>query len=228
MARDVPELTPSVEDYLKAVWSATQQGGAAATSEIAARLGVSSPSVSGMIRRLSDGGLVERTPYRGVALTDEGRRAALRTIRRHRVVETFLVRVLGLEWDEVHVEAERLEHAVSDRVLERMAGALGDPEFDPHGDPIPTPDGRLPEARVTALTDVAHGRPTTIRRVLTSEPERLRYLSSLGLVPGAEVTVVDREPFQGPVRVRIGGGLRSVGEPLAAIVLCGSAERSDD
>src|SRR6267378_8470436 len=127
-----PPLTRSVEDYLKAIYHLSNQGGFAATSDIAASLEVSPPSVSGMVKRLSETGLIEHVPYRGVQLTQQGRRAALKMIRRHRILEVYLTQQLGYDWDSVHEEAERLEHAVSDQLIERMSAALGHPRYDPH------------------------------------------------------------------------------------------------
>src|SRR6267378_4404361 len=140
-----PPLTRSVEDYLKAIYHLSSQGGFASTSDIAAMLEVSPPSVSGMVKRLSEAGLIEHVPYRGVQLTSQGRRAALRMIRRHRLLEVYLTERLGYDWDGVHDEADRLEHAVSDELIERMAAALGQPRYDPHGEPIPTAAGDIEE-----------------------------------------------------------------------------------
>src|SRR5919204_876885 len=147
-------LTRSVEDYLKAVYRLSPEGRPASTSGIAKLLELSAPSVSGMVKRLSELGLLEHLPYKGVQLTAEGRRAALRMVRRHRLIEAYLVQFLGYSWDTVHEEAERLEHAVSDTLVERMAAALGNPSFDPHGDPIPQADGSIPEFACTPLSDI--------------------------------------------------------------------------
>src|SRR5213080_4836605 len=146
-----PPLTRSFEDYLKAIYHLSNQGGFAATSDIAAMLEVAPPSVSGMVKRLSEAGLIEHVPYRGVQLTAQGRRAALRMIRRHRILELYLTQQLGYDWGGVHSEAERLEHAVSDELIDRMAGALGNPQYDPHGDPIPTATGEIEEGERLAL-----------------------------------------------------------------------------
>src|ERR1051325_4311693 len=146
-----PTLTRSVEDYLKSVFHLTSQGGFATTSDIAAMLAVAPPSVSGMMKRLSETGLIEHVPYRGVQLTPQGRRAALQMIRRHRILESYLTSRLGCDWGDVHVEAERLEHAVSDKLIERMADALGEPRYDPHGAPIPTAAGEIEEAELVTL-----------------------------------------------------------------------------
>src|SRR2546428_4918276 len=158
-----PPLTRSVEDYLKAIYHLSSQGGFAATSDIAAMLEVSSPSVSGMVKRLSETGLIEHVPYRGVQLTPQGRRAALRMIRRHRILELYLTQHLGYDWGGVHAEAERLEHAVSDDLIERMASALGQPQYDPHGDPLPTAAGDIEEAELVALADARVGTKLELR-----------------------------------------------------------------
>jgi len=212
-------LTRSVEDYLKAIYRLSPEGRPAATSDIARLLELSAPSVSGMVKRLSELGFLEHIPYKGVQLTEAGRRAALRMVRRHRLIEAYLVQFLGYSWDTVHVEAERLEHAVSDTLLERMAAALGHPVVDPHGDPIPGADGSIPELACTPLADVDIGETVEVRRVDESEPERLRYLALLGLVPGVVVTVLDRQPFGGPVTVESAGERHSIGAELAQVVL---------
>ncbi|HUK22380.1 MAG TPA: metal-dependent transcriptional regulator [Gemmatimonadales bacterium] len=216
-----PALTRSVEDYLKVIYHLSAQGGFAATSEIAAQLDVSAPSVSGMIKRLSEAGLIEHVPYRGVQLTAQGRRAALKMIRRHRVLEVYLIQRLGYDWDSVHDEAERLEHAVSDELIERMAGALGDPRYDPHGAPIPTAAGDIEEAVFTSLADAAPGVELELRQVGTEDPARLRYLAGQGLVPGAAMVVTERQPFNGPTIVRLRAGeSRVVGRELALLLWC--------
>src|SRR6476660_6418608 len=196
-------LTRSVEDYLKAIYQLSPEGRPASTSEIAHLLALSPPSVTGMVKRLSEHGLLEHVPYRGVQLTDEGRRAALRMVRRHRLIEAYLVEFLGYSWDTVHDEAERLEHAVSDTLVERMAAALGHPVVDPHGDPIPDADGSIHELAATPLSDVAVGETVEVRRVTAGDPDRLRYLASVGLTPGAVLTVLEHQPFRGPTTFRI-------------------------
>src|SRR5437870_4033515 len=166
---DHDSLTRSVEDYLKAIYRLSPEGRPASTSEIAHLLELSAPSVSGMVKRLSEQGLLEHVPYKGVQLTSEGRRAALRMVRRHRLIESYLVDFLGYSWDTVHAEAERLEHAVSDTLVERMAAALGHPSFDPHGDPIPTPDGSIAELDCIPLSDIPVGRTVELRQVDESQ-----------------------------------------------------------
>src|SRR5215218_6596394 len=194
-----PPLTAPVEDYLKAVYDLERRGGAAATNDLAARLGVAPASVSGMVRRLAEQGLLVYERYRGVHLTAAGRLAALRTLRRHRIIESHLATVLGYPWDRVHAEAERLEHAASDELIDRMAAALGDPAFDPHGAPIPTRDGTVDETRHATLADLAAGQSARVVRVSDEDAALLRYLAELALLPGAAVTLVERAPFGGPL-----------------------------
>ena len=220
----VPDtLTRSVEDYLKAIYQLSPEGRPASTSEIAGLLALSPPSVTGMIKRLSEHGLLEHVPYRGVQLTKAGRRAALRMVRRHRLIEAYLVEFLGYSWDTVHEEAERLEHAVSETMIERMASALGNPAVDPHGDPIPSADGSIHELASTALSDVPVGETVEIQRVHESQPERLRYIASLGLRPGVQVTVVDRQPFDDLVTISVGHQRQVIGRELSHALLCARA-----
>jgi DtxR family transcriptional regulator, Mn-dependent transcriptional regulator len=204
-------LTAPVEDYLKAIFeieiadraSGSERAGVAGTNEIAQALRIAPASVTGMLRRLADQGLITYERYHGVRLTDAGRRAALRTIRRHRVIEAYLTSALGYPWDRVHDEAERLEHAASDELIDRMAAAIGEPTTDPHGAPIPTREGTLEAPHLVALVDVAVGDVVRVRQVGDRDPERLRYLAELGITPGADVRVVAREPFDGPITLRI-------------------------
>ena len=213
-------LTRSVEDYLKAIYRLSDQGQHATTSEIATHLGVSAPSVTGMVKRLSEQGLVTHEPYKGVSLTAEGRKGALRMVRRHRLIEAYLVGFLGYGWETVHDEAERLEHAVSDQLIDRMATALGHPRVDPHGDPIPAADGTIDDPRYQPLSKLEAGEVAEIRQVATNEPERLRYLGQLGLLPGTRITVENREPFEGPITVRAGNLQQVLGNELAQVLLC--------
>jgi DtxR family Mn-dependent transcriptional regulator len=219
-------LTRSVEDYLKAVYRLSAGNQPASTGGIAHLLELSAASVSGMVKRLSEQGLLEHVPYRGVQLTVEGRRAALRMVRRHRLIEAYLVGFLGYSWDTVHEEAERLEHAVSDTMAERMAAALGNPSVDPHGDPIPDADGSIHELACTPLSDIPVGQTVELRRVAESAPERLRYLASLGLRPSAVLTVTERQPFEGPLTVLVGDEQRTIGGELARVLLCEGARGS--
>jgi DtxR family Mn-dependent transcriptional regulator len=213
-------LTRSVEDYLKAIYHIAPGEEPATTNQIADRLGLSAPSVSGMVKRLSDSGFLEHVPYRGVVLTEAGRRLALQVVRRHRLIEAYLVRFLGYSWDSVHDEAERLEHAVSDLLVDRMAAALGNPRVDPHGDPIPAVDGSIEESAYTALAEIPEGETVEIRRVDTSQGDRLRYLHDHGLVPGSRVRVTAHHPFSGPLVLQVGDDEEVIGHELAAQILC--------
>ena len=217
-------LTRSVEDYLKAIYRLAPGGGTASTSEIANALELSPASVSGMIKRLSEQRLLEHAPYRGVQLTAEGLRLALRIVRRHRLLETYLVAFLGYSWDAVHDEAERLEHAVSDGLIERMAAALGNPGFDPHGDPIPDADGSVAEPACTPLSEIHAGETVEIRRVRAEDGDLLRYLASLDLRPGVQVRILEHEPFRGPITLLADGLQRVIGHEVADRLLCGPLE----
>lgn len=213
-------ITRSVEDYLKAILLLEAKGQPALTSDIAEQLTLSAPSVSGMIKRLSDQDLIEHAPYKGVVLTSSGRRVALQMLRRHRIIEAYLVGFLGYSWDTVHDEAERLEHAVSEVLIERMATALGNPRFDPHGDPIPDQNGAMDELVYTPLAEIPTGETAEIRRVATSQAERLRYLEHSGLTPGTRVTVTEHQPFRGPITVSTAGQEKIIGHELAEQLLC--------
>jgi DtxR family Mn-dependent transcriptional regulator len=215
----IDRLTAPVEDYLKAIYDIELAGGAAATNDIAVRLAIAPASVSGMVRRLADQGLLAYERYRGVRLTSAGRRAALRTLRRHRVIEAYLVRALGFTWDGVHEEAERLEHAASDALIDRMAAAIGEPLTDPHGAPIPTREGTIDETRHRSLADLDVGGRARVVRVGDEDPGLLRYLDSLGLRPGARVTMTERAPFDGPLSLSVDGTTRQVGAELASRVM---------
>ncbi|HEV8266545.1 MAG TPA: metal-dependent transcriptional regulator [Gemmatimonadales bacterium] len=215
-----PPLTRSVEDYLKSIYHLTSQGGFATTSDIASMLEIAPPSVSGMMKRLSETGLIEHVPYRGVQLTHQGRHAALQMIRRHRILEVYLTQQLGYDWGDVHDEAERLEHAVSETLIDRMADALGNPRYDPHGAPIPTAAGEIEEAELVTLADARIGADVLLRQVGDENPARLRYLAEQGLTPGTRLTVLERQPFNGPVTVRIGTETRVVGQELALLLFC--------
>jgi DtxR family transcriptional regulator, Mn-dependent transcriptional regulator len=217
--RQLPELTGPVEDYLKAIYELERVGGTAGTNEIAGRLAIAPASVSGMLKRLAEQGLITHERYRGVRLTDEGRRAALRTIRRHRVIESYLAQALGYPWDRVHDEAERLEHAASDELIDRMAAAIGEPAHDPHGAPIPSREGTVDERDLDTLATRDAGESVRVLRVSDKDGERLRYLAELGITPGTVLRVVSRAPFGGPITLSVGREERQVGPALAEQVL---------
>jgi len=229
MTDPIQKLSRSVEDYLKAVFSLTERGEPASTSAIAHALEVQPASVTGMIKRLAESGLLEHVPYRGVRLTDRGTREALGIIRRHRILETYLVERLGYAWEDVHAEAERLEHAASDQLIERMAHALEDPSHDPHGAPIPTPTGEIETTDFATLADTPLGQNVHIRAVADEDPERLRYMEAKGLLPGVRLRVVGREPPAGPVTVRVSGSRgpdQVVGRELASRIFVGGEPES--
>ena len=204
--------TSTVEDYLKSILLEEQRGGGgrATTGALAAALGVTPGSVTTMVKALADSGLVDYEAYAGAELTPAGRQLALHVVRRHRLVELFLVRVLGLDWSEVHEEAERLEHAVSDRVIERIDEMLGHPEVDPHGDPIPSAAGVVAPAAQPSLAVVGTGERVHIARVADQDPEFLRLLERLGLRPGVRVKLIARDAAADAVELELGRGRRAV------------------
>ena len=214
-------LTRSVEDYLKAIYRLTPEGRAAATSEIANLLELAPASVSGMVKRLSEHGLLEHVPYKGVQLTEEGRRAALRTIRRHRLIEAYLVAFLGYTWDTVHDEAERLEHAVSDQLVERMAAVLGHPSVDPHGDPIPDRRRRRSTSRpARRSSELPEGIPSRSAGWMRATPSGCGTSHPSGSSRAPGCMVVDRQPFDGPITIEVEGQSHVIGHELGHVLQC--------
>ncbi len=206
----------AAEDYVKAIYSLTHRDRTpASTTDLAARLELSPGSVSTMVKRLDDAGLVDHVPYQGVRLTRAGERLALGVIRRHRLLELFLTTSLGIPWEDVHRYAEALEHAASDELIEIIAEKLGDPTADPHGDPIPTRELSMDERDTDNLASLEPGERGTVVRVSDSDPEMLRYLTEQGIGIGAEVEMVGRQPFDGPCEIRIGEHTRTLGLRLA-------------
>jgi DtxR family Mn-dependent transcriptional regulator len=197
-----------VQDYLKVIYRLAEDGDGSliTTSQVAEALGVTAASASNMLRRLDEAGLALQRPRQGVELTREGRQAALEVIRHHRLVETFLATKLGMPWDEVHAEAEILEHHISEALEQRISEVLGHPERDPHGDPIPTVSGEVASVATDRLADLADGAAAVVDRVSDQDPALLRYLAERGLVPEAPVEVLRRAPFGGPLSVRVAGG----------------------
>ncbi len=212
------QTTRATEDCLKTIYGLATSGEPVTTGGLARRLGVSSPSVSAMIRRLESELLLERPKGSQLRLTEPGRRAALRVVRRHRLLETFLASALDVPWDEVHAEAELLEHALSDRLEERIDIALGRPTRDPHGDPIPPREGSHEEDWGQWLPDLAVGTRFLVERVSDRDSEALRYLGSRGVVPGAVLEVQEQEPFGGPRWVLVDGARHALGAPLTRLV----------
>lgn len=202
------DLTQAVQDYLKAIYSLVGEEGRASTNDLAHELRVSPASVTGMIQKLAviDPPLLDYQKHRGVALTQYGRTAALKIIRHHRLIEMFLYETLGFSWDEVHEEAERLEHVISDRLEERIAESLGDPTHDPHGDPIPTRDLSMPPSLSIRMSELRAGQVAVVRRVRDSDPQLLRYLSNLGIVPGAKFRVRDYSTFDENIQLELPDG----------------------
>jgi len=216
---DEAELTGPVEDYLKAIYELERTGGAAGTNDLATHLGVAPASVTGMVRRLAEQGLLTHERYRGVRLTPRGRLGALRTLRRHRVIEAYLVRALGFRWDEVHDEAERLEHAASNDLINRMAEAMGEPTVDPHGAPIPSREGSVEELWYRTLSELEPGATADVMRVEDEDPELLRYLAELTIMPGSVVRMIERAPFGGPITLEVDNRSRQIGPALAERIL---------
>ena len=209
-------ISASVQDYAKAVYALeARKGEAVSTTELAKRLGVTPGSVSAMVRKLSEEGLVEHEPYHGVRLTDQGRRVALEVLRHHRLLELFLAEELGMPWDRVHAEAEVLEHVLSDELEELIAARLGDPAVDPHGDPIPTVEFGIEERQTHSLNELTVGAVGRFVRVSDSDPEMLRYLAEHGIAIGDHLEVIDRQPFGGPLFVRFGDREQPIGGALA-------------
>jgi DtxR family Mn-dependent transcriptional regulator len=207
-----------VEDYLKAVFQLSTGGGVATTSALAARLGVAAPTVSAMLKRLEASELVRRSSSHDVQLTEHGRRHALGVVRRHRLLEMFLAEVLGLAWDEVHDEAEVLEHAISPRLEERIDALLEHPTHDPHGDPIPPRSGEHVEDWASPLRSVAAGTVFLVERVSDRDSAALRHLAALGIRPGVVLQVVEWAPFGGPLWVQVDGHTHPLGAGLVQLV----------
>jgi DtxR family Mn-dependent transcriptional regulator len=199
-------VSQSIEDYLKAVYELTRGEERASTNALADYLNIAPASVTGMLQKLSstEPALVEYQKHRGVRLSKQGEKVALETIRHHRLLELFLHQILGYEWDEVHEEADRLEHVISEQFEERIAEALGDPSLDPHGDPIPRLDLTLPDAPGTLLSSMRKGQRARVVRVRDTAPDLLRHLSQMGMVPHAELTVTDYSEFDGNIHLRVG------------------------
>jgi DtxR family transcriptional regulator, Mn-dependent transcriptional regulator len=219
--------TEAVEDYAKAIYTlALREQGPVGTSALAERLGVWPGTVTAMLKRMADLGLLEYEPYHGVTLTDAGERVALEVIRHHRLIETFLADSLDMPWDRVHNEAEVLEHYISEDLERRIADKLGDPHVDPHGDPIPSADLDLDEDRTVSLAELEAGATGTFTRVSDSDPEMLRHLAELGITPGVALRVTGREPFGGPVLVVAGGAEHALGDALSNAMRVTLPERS--
>ena len=216
-------LSEAVQDYLKAIYKLQEQGGMVSTSALAQALEVTAASATGMVKKLASLRLVRHSPYQGVVLSKAGRKVALEVLRHHRLLELYLAEALGYPWDKVHEEAERLEHVISEEFEEKIFEALGRPTRDPHGDPIPTKDGRVMAASHERLSDLEPGVKGVIRQVSDSDAEMLRYLGTRGLVPDTALEVVDKAPFNGPLTVKTGRTSHVLGRELAGHIWVESA-----
>ncbi len=210
------ELTDAIQDYVKEIYKLETAGSRATTSALAARLGVSPPSVTAMLKKLASLGLVEHERYRGARLTRKGEKVALEVIRHHRLLEQYLSQTLGLPIDALHDEADRLEHALSEELEAHIDRSLGYPTHDPHGDPIPGPDLKLVVSQAMPLSALEPGVKATVSRVPDGDGELLRYLSELKLTPGSRIEVREAAPFEGPLTVRVGGADHAISRELAA------------
>jgi DtxR family Mn-dependent transcriptional regulator len=205
----------AVEDYAKAIYALERRSdGAVATNDLAERIGVTPASASAMVKKLAEGDLVEHVPYKGVRLTPAGQRIALEVLRHHRLLELYLAQHLGVPWDRVHEEAEALEHVISEDLEARIAAKLGHPTHDPHGDPIPAADLTIDDGSTRGLDSLGAGESGRFSRVSDSNPEMLRYLESRGIGLGSDLQVVDRQPFDGPMTIRIAGDDHVLGGEL--------------
>jgi DtxR family Mn-dependent transcriptional regulator len=220
-------ITQAVQDYLKAIYMLGRGEEPVSTSALAERLDVSAASVTSMVKRLAETGFVTHTPYQGVVLTEIGEKVALEVIRHHRLLELYLRQVLGYSLEEVHDEAERLEHVISEEFEDRIDRALGHPTHDPHGDPIPTKAGEVPPHAWLSLAEMEAGKRVVIRRIGDQDPDRIQYLGSLGLLPDVEVEVLERAPFDGPLRLLVSNDERHVGIEVARGVFVSPREARD-
>jgi DtxR family Mn-dependent transcriptional regulator len=209
------EVTARVEDYTKAIYAIEGREGSASTNALAERLGVRAPTVTAMLKHLNKLGLVVYERYRGVRLTEAGRKVALEVMRHHRLLELYLAESLGMSWDAVHAEAEVLEHVISENLEEIIAEKLGNPTLDPHGDPIPSAELVIADVEGESLYALEAGALGTFIRVSDSDPEMLRFLAARGIAPGAGFELIDKQPFEGPVFVRFGDEVHVLGATLA-------------
>jgi DtxR family Mn-dependent transcriptional regulator len=209
------EVSVAVQDYAKAIYALEAGGRVVSTNALSDRLQLRPGSVSGMLAKLVDLGLIERERYHGVRLTGRGKAVALEVIRHHRLLELFLVESLEMSWDEVHEEAERLEHVISEELEELIAAKLGQPTHDPHGDPIPSRELAIAEAETVSLESLESGAAGTFVRVSDVDPEMLRFLSGQGIAPGARFELIEKQPFDGPLFVRFGTEVHVLGATLA-------------
>ena len=209
-------LSQSIEDYLKAIYVLEAEGEAATTTSIASAMKVSSASVTNMLKKLAKMKLLNHESYKGATLTASGRKIALEVLRHHRLLELYLQEVMGYSWDEVHDEAEKLEHHISEQFEDRIAELLNHPTHDPHGDPIPTKDGVVPEMANISISDAQENTPYIIGRVRDQDPELLRYLEKKGIIPGVKIEILEKDPFKGPVKVLLEDKEQIIGNSIAS------------
>jgi DtxR family Mn-dependent transcriptional regulator len=207
-----------MREYLGEIYRLERSAEGVTNLALAERLEVTSSAVARMLRRLDQAGMLTHVPYQGVKLSEAGEREALRSIRRHRLLEVFLVKVMGFGWDQVHEESHGLQLTISDAFEDRMDELAGHPSHCPHGDPIPTKDGHMTPTNDQPLVDVAIGAPAVLRRVKTDDDDKLRYLAELGLIPGVKLKVVNRAPFNGPLRIKANGQEHVLGTELAKVL----------
>lgn len=208
-------LSQSVEDYLKAIYLLEIDGVVATTNNIAESLSVSSASVTNMFKKLAKLQLINHKSYRGAELTEAGEKIALEVIRHHRLLELYLKEMMGYSWDQVHDEAEKLEHHISEQFEDKIAELLNDPTHDPHGDPIPSKEGVVPEMASLAITDADENESYIIGRVRDQDPELLRFLEKSGIIPGVQVTILEKTPFDGPVKIKLEDKETTIGNSVA-------------
>ncbi|MFV1883131.1 MAG: metal-dependent transcriptional regulator [Balneola sp.] len=208
-------LSQSVEDYLKAIYVLETEGEGATTTNIADMLNVSSASVTNMLKRLAGMNFIDHKSYKGATLTESGRKIALEILRHHRLLELYLKEIMGYSWDEVHEEAEKLEHHISEQFEDKIAELLDHPTHDPHGDPIPTKDGVVPEMASLSVCDAKEETSYIIGRVKDQDPELLRYLEKTGVIPGVKLTILEKAPFEGPIRVLLEEEEKTLGYAIA-------------
>jgi len=215
-------LSQSMENYLKTIYELQQETDWVSTSALANRLSHAPASVTNMIKKLADPGLslLEYVPYQGTRLTPLGEKVALEVIRHHRLIELYLAEVMGMPWDEVHAEAEKIEHVISKDLGDRLAAALGEPTLDPHGSPIPAKNGRIIDRQVVPLSELEEGQSAVIAEVYDENPKLLRYLGDLGLYPDETVTLISREPFGGPLKILLNDidAVQTVGREVAKLI----------
>lgn len=216
------ELSATMRDYLAEIYRLSDRGsneqGYISTSALADLLDVSAPAVNRMVTRLRELGLLQHEPYQGIRLTEDGRREALKQLRKHRIVEAFLVNTMGFGWHEVHNEADAIGKTITEPLVERMAAMAGNPQFCPHGEPIPTPEGDIEDLHDMLVTQAPHHQPLAITRVRTREPDRLEYIAALHLVPGTQVSIINAAPFHGPIQLSLGKEFRIIGHNLAEMI----------